>query len=156
MEGDEFAKRAWERHDRTYQQLLNASMDSAKDALRALLAVNGGACLALLTFLGTAVRIEDPAQQALLSGLATGALRWFAFGVFSIVLATGLAHLANNFCATAIAKRTQTAEHPYSAETAASRAYQRAATTLNLLTIAAAVGSMGCFVMGIVRIGPMF
>jgi hypothetical protein len=156
MDGDEFAKRAWERQDRTYQQLLNASMDSAKDALRALLAVNGGGCLALLTFLGTAVRIEDPVQQELLSGLAIGALRWFGFGVLAVVLATGLAHLANNFCATAIAKRRQVPEHPYSGDTPASRAFQRAATTLNALTVASAIVSIACFLVGILRIGPMF
>lgn len=154
--GDQFARRAWDRHERTHLQLLGASLDTAREALRALLVVNGGACVALLAFLGVATGIEDTRRQAMFAALAEDALRWFAFGLLSALIAAGFAYLTNALAAAAISTRLSSQDPPYFIETPESQRNRSLSTTLNIGAVLAAVVSLIFFLTGILNVGPMF
>jgi ABC-type multidrug transport system fused ATPase/permease subunit len=154
--GDQFARRAWERHERTHLQFLTASLDSAREALKALLVVNGGASVALLAFLAAATRIEDLTRQAVFAALATKALRWFAFGTLAAVMACGLAYLTAAFAASAISTRLASNDPPYFEETPESLRYKAMATGVNIGAVIAGIASLGFFLTGILKIGSIF
>ncbi len=154
--GDQFAKRAWERHERTHQQLLTAALDSAREALRALFLVNGGASVALLAFLAVATGMEDATRQAVFAALATRALHWFAFGTLAAVIASGLAYLTSAAAASAISARLASQDPPYFEETPQSQRTRAVAIGLNIGAVIAGVASLGFFLAGILSVGPMF
>lgn len=87
MQGDEqqdaYARERFRDHDRRAEAMEAAAVESANQALKALLILNGGACVALLGFLAATFGKPDLADQnlALLS-----ALRLFGWGAAMAVL----------------------------------------------------------------------
>jgi hypothetical protein len=81
-----------------------ATINAGNLALRMVLLINGGAAVALLSFMGN---LKDQRQAI------AGALAWFAWGVVAAALALGLAY-ATNFCAVGIYRSMiYWYEHPY-------------------------------------------
>lgn len=75
-----------------------ASIDAGREGLKALLLLNGGACLALLSFLASAVGKSGlrGMELGLLTG-ATSALILFAIGAGLAVLTCLLSYVTNQF-----------------------------------------------------------
>jgi type IV secretory pathway VirB2 component (pilin) len=70
---------------------------SGQAALRALLTMNGGATIALLTFMGHLLD-KDPVSSSLPSaGAFTGAMQFFVYGTFAAVMGYGTIFLTNCF-----------------------------------------------------------
>jgi hypothetical protein len=78
--------------------LEKASIDAGKEGLKALLILNGGACIALLSFLASTVGKQDlrGIETSLISG-ATNALILFATGAGLAVLTCLLSYVTNQF-----------------------------------------------------------
>jgi hypothetical protein len=66
----------------------------AVNALKSLMLINGGACVALLTFIGHLVTSE---KSRIAPGDLSVPLLWFAMGLFSSALVACLAVLAEGF-----------------------------------------------------------
>ncbi len=76
--------------------LEKASIDASVEGLKALLLLNGGACIALLAFLSATMGKEHTIQKeaAFVAG-ATDALAFFAGGALLAVITCVFAYLAN-------------------------------------------------------------
>lgn len=76
--------------------LERASIDAGKEGLKALLILNGGACVALLTFLSSSIGKQDlrEVELGLMTG-ATNALILFATGAGLSVLTCLLSYVTN-------------------------------------------------------------
>lgn len=76
--------------------LEKASIDASVEGLRALLLLNGGACIALLAFLSATMGKEHPiAKEAAFVDGATKALVFFSIGAGLSVVTCVFAYLAN-------------------------------------------------------------
>lgn len=121
MQGDEqqdaYARERFRDHDRRAEAMEAAAVESANQALKALLILNGGACVALLGFLAATFGKPDLADQnlALLS-----ALRLFGWGAAMAVFASAIAYLCNSCYARGLMAYNKGWKWPYLSKTASS------------------------------------
>src|SRR5437016_1671579 len=94
---DEIRRRVAERaHDQSHElaKLLNeAATRDAQGAIRILLAINGGAAVALLAFTGGLVARSTVSMANIAETVAN--LKWFALGVITSAFAAAMAYLTN-------------------------------------------------------------
>ncbi|MBY5360575.1 hypothetical protein HFO97_11440 [Rhizobium leguminosarum] len=76
------------------ERLEQSSIDAAVQGLKALLLLNGGACLAILTFLSAVFARTEPADVLLKRGLMQSLIA-FAIGAGLAVFTSFFAYLAN-------------------------------------------------------------
>lgn len=72
-------------------EALRSAMDSAKDAIKACILINGGAAGALLVFMGHLATARD--NQAIRD--LAGSLGWFLGGLVAAILAHGMAYASH-------------------------------------------------------------
>jgi hypothetical protein len=72
-------------------EMLRATVSTGMAAIRTATLINGGACVAVLAFLGTAWSSSVP---SFVRDSATAALGWFVFGVFLAGIGSALAYLS--------------------------------------------------------------
>lgn len=120
-----------ERADRLEQ----SSVDAAIEGLKALLILNGGACLALLTFLASAISDTEASQTyaPLINGMMKSLVA-FSVGAGLSVLTTLFAYLANQ---------------AYAAHLRYGRDSWGTGERWNLTAIACALFSLVCFFTGV-------
>ena len=95
-----------------------AAIDSATETLKAIVLINGGSCVAILTFIGTlATKDKVPI------GLATP-LIWFAVGLVMTVIASALGHFTNLFIAKTSKSMTPEYERPFLRDNDESKRYR--------------------------------
>ncbi len=147
-----WARRAFDRNDQQHDELLKASLDSGRDALRASLLLNGGACIALLGFLASITAREASRSSLALIAPAKVGLSWFAVGAFLAALGAGLAYICNSLYAGAVAEKDKRFQHPYifSNETADRLFWW--ARFVNWATVMVVFSSYACFVLGLLLI----
>jgi len=126
-------------------KLEEVSMAAANDGLKALLLLNGGACIALIGFLASLVSSEhfSPAQVALASG-AIRSLIWFSIGAGLAVFTSFSAYLSNQSYSSHLRNPT---DNPKAWSTGNS--YVR-------LGLVFALGSMLSFAIGVYKIWSTF
>lgn len=129
-----------ERADRLEQ----SSVEAAIEGLKALLILNGGACLAVLTFLATAISDTEASQAyaALIKGMMRSLVA-FSVGAGLSVLTTLFAYLANQ---------------AYAAHLRYGRDSWGTGERWNFTAIASAILSLFCFFIGVAliwRAAPM-
>ena len=123
-----------------FNVLESAAIDAAAQGLKALLLLNGGACVALLAFVGGLATSEHVRPEfAPLVPAATQALIWFASGSGVAVLTCFFAYWTNQAYANALFDSQR-----YS--------WKRGAR-LNIAGSVAAVVSLLCFGKGVLDIG---
>ncbi len=147
-----WARRAFDRNDQMHDELLKASLDSGREALKAALLLNGGACIALLGFLASIASREASRTSLLLIAPAKVGLGWFAAGAFFAALGAGLAYICNSLYAGAAANLDKKFHHPYLFENAKSKRNQRWAFIINWLTLGSVSVSYVCFIVGLALI----
>ena len=74
-------------------EILRSAMDSAKETIKACVLINGGAALAVLTFIGH-VATQNNKYQGLIQQLAPS-LIWFEAGLVAAVLGHGGSYYSN-------------------------------------------------------------
>lgn len=121
--------------------LEKASIDSSVEGLKALLVLNGGACIALLAFLSATMGKEHtlPKEAAFVTG-ATEALLFFSVGAGLSVVTCVFAYLANQAYSSHLRDRSGNPRH---------WTYGHIWTRLGLLSTAF---SLGTFFWGIYTI----
>jgi len=140
------AHRAHDGNAEFHTYVNKAAMDGANLALRTLIIINGGAAVAVLTFLG-GVASKTQIDFAKV-GVVAGTLQWFAWGVALGVLAMVLAYFTNYSMAAIAGKRSLHYEHPFVRDTGASAFWVKLNLLFHAIAIAAALGSLLSFMLG--------
>src|ERR1700688_2917097 len=89
----EDAKRAHDANRDFHSDVNKEAVGTANLTLRTLVLINGGAAIAVLTFLG-GVAAKDKVDFAQV-GLVAGTIKWFAFGVALAVFGMALSYLTH-------------------------------------------------------------
>ena len=120
-----------------------AAIDSGTETLKAIVLINGGACVAILTFIGTlATKDKVPI------GLATP-LTWFAIGLVMAVIASALGYFTNLFIADTSKNMTQEYERPFLRDNDNSKRCRRLGEWARWLAVIAALCGIVAFCTGL-------
>ena len=151
---NEWAREVFRKHERRAEALEIASVESANLALKSLLLLNGGACIALLGFLAS-IFSANVQQQESARELAPflAALSKFASGAGLAVFASSLAYLTNSAYARSLMTYDKKWEWPYVEANEKSKRDWRIGTYLNNVAIVVSIASLGMFVWGCIAIG---
>jgi hypothetical protein len=136
-------------HDNTkefHSETNKAAIDGANLSLRTLVIINGGAAIAILTFLGGVASKEK--IDFVRVGMVADTLKWFASGVALAVLAMALAYLTHYSMAGVTASQLKIWEHPYVSDSSKSARWRRINLVFHVLAMLIAFGSLGLFVVG--------
>lgn len=141
-------------HDQEFefsQSVGQAAINSGTFAIRTLVIVNGGAAVALLAFVGSLVSGD---VEGFLDNLAdlTSPIMWFVWGVALASGSVGCAYFTNYSIAASSSKKERVWDHPYVTDTTASKWWYRASAAFQILSVAAGVASLVCFIYGMVDV----
>ena len=134
------AERAHDQAEAVALQIDEAQVNGANLALRMGMLINGGAAIALLTFVGSL-----PADQ---KRAVAATLVWFAWGVVAAVGALGLLHFTNYSMVAKERSKQRSYEHPYLHDQATTKWWSWANGLLHILTILAGLTSLALFIVG--------
>ncbi|WP_029031020.1 hypothetical protein [Salinarimonas rosea] len=137
-----WAKRRHERFDEDYAEANKATAESGVQAVRAAFLLNGGACIALLTFLGRNAGTET-----------AGDLFWaavlFSLGAALAAFAAGATYLTNHLYVSAKAEMTRDLTHPFVHETKASKRLVGWGDFFKVVAIICVLASYAGFMAGV-------
>ncbi len=156
MQSDEqqvYVRERFRDHDRRAEAMEAAAIESANQVLKALLLLNGGACVALLGFLAATFGKPDLADQnlALLS-----ALKLFGWGAAAAVFASAIAYLCNSCYARGLVAYDKTWEWPYLNKSTGSTRNWTTALILNWIGVIAGATSLGLFMCGLYGLNGVY
>lgn len=120
-----------------------AAASTGMETVKAILLINGGACVAILAFIGTFTSSGRATPEL------TSPLIWFAAGALFAVVSAALGFLTNQSYAAASNAKTRHFDEPYVRETDASRRHQVAGAITRWLSIGCAIAGMLAFVGGV-------
>jgi hypothetical protein len=120
-----------------------AAVSTGMETVKAILLINGGACVAVLAFIGSLA-----SQGQVVTNLA-GPLVWFAAGAVVAVISAALGYLTNLSYAAASNTKTRHFEEPFVRESEASRAHRLKAVILGWITTILAVLGIVAFIVGV-------
>jgi cytochrome b subunit of formate dehydrogenase len=140
----EDACRTHDKNEEFHRYVNKASIAAGQFALRMALLINGGAAIALLTFVGTL-----PKEQ---KRLFADTLVWFASGVVLAVAALALAYFTNYFMAEIARSRLQTWDYPYVRPGPATPRYTILNRIFHVGTVLVGLASLATFVCGMLRV----
>jgi hypothetical protein len=150
---DELSRRAAEReHDRIIEhgnRLNESATRDAQGAIRVLLAINGGASVAILAFIGASKARGELSIDQL--HLMVRSLSYFVIGALTTALAAIFAYLTNLNYAGAALLKLRTWEYPYSIETKTSKRSLIAAKIFHVLGILGTLSGIILFVIGMMK-----
>src|SRR5260370_23096780 len=107
----EDAHGAHDNSDAFHTYVNQAAIESSNIALKTLIVINGGAAIAVLTFLG-GVASKDKIDFASVAPVAM-TIRYFAIGVALTLAAMAFSYLTNYFMVGIEMSRIKTYTHPY-------------------------------------------
>ncbi len=154
--GDEkqyWPKKAFDSQDQLVNDLMKAALDNARDALRAALLLNGGACIAVLGFLASLSSGTTTRAGMSLIGPAKAGLVFFAVGAALAAIASGLAYFTNSYYADANAEKQKRFDYPYIFDTDISVTKRKTGEKLHRVAVGAVIFSYCFFLMGLARAG---
>ena len=128
-----------------------AARGYASGALKTAVIINGGAAIALLTFIGNVYSAKEANALPPLSQL-TNPIMWFAWGVALAAFAMSFGFFANQSIVEEIAAKDSQVAYPYFIENKKSKRWHLVAGVFSGLTILAGVGSLLMFICGMVAI----
>ncbi|WP_407174450.1 hypothetical protein [Bradyrhizobium sp. STM 3562] len=140
------AHRAHDQSREFHTYVNQSAIEGANLALKTLILINGGAAVAILTFLG-ALAAKDKADFVQIGNVAH-TLRDYAIGVALALAAMALAYLTNYFLAGQEGRKSFHYDHPFIRETTASRKYKLAYYTSHALAFLCAMLSLIAFIVG--------
>jgi hypothetical protein len=134
------AERAHDKSDEFVRQINEAAINVGNLALRMGMLINGGAAVALLTFVGNL-----PAEQ---KRAVAATLGWFAGGVAAAVLGLALAYFTNYCIVRKERSKTWNYQPPYVADGPDTNWWHRLNVLCHILAIVVGLGSLVLFVVG--------
>jgi hypothetical protein len=140
------AKRAHDISAEFHTYTNKAAMEGANLALRTLIVINGGAAIAILTFLG-GVASKDKIDFTKVGAVAN-TIRYFAIGVALALVGMALAYVTNYLMAEVERAKRKIWEHPYLEETPHSQRMRRLNIGFHVAAFLAAFVSLILFVVG--------
>jgi hypothetical protein len=140
------AKRAHDANRDFHSYVNKEAVDTSNLTLRTLVVINGGAAIAVLTFLG-GVAAKDKVDFAQV-GLVAGTIKWVAFGVALAVLGMALAYLTHFATAFISASFLNNWEHPYVADGPKTNSWRRITRAFHIAAIFVAIASLVLFLIG--------
>jgi hypothetical protein len=140
------AKRAHDTSAEFHAYTNKAAMDGASLALRTLIVINGGAAIAILTFLG-GVASKDKSDFTKVGAVAD-TIQYFAIGVALALVGMALAYFTNYFMAAVEGAKRRIWEHPYLKETPRSKQLRKLNIGFHVAAFLAASVSLILFVVG--------
>jgi len=142
----EDANRAHDTNRDFHTYVNKSSVETANLTLRTLVVINGGAAIAVLTFLGGVAAKEkiDFAQV----GLVAGTIKWFAVGVALAVFGIALAYLTNYALTEIASSQINNWDHPYITDGPNTKRWRRINRVLHIFAITVAIGSLLLFLIG--------
>lgn len=148
---DDPERRSAERHHDGIDEFVSRNNDAAikagEAALRWVLLANGGAILAMLSFISSmSTRTNEPALQL---AHAAESLVWFAFGVMGALIAFLSSYFTNLFHANHAASLIKSWVHPYSEPGETSAKWGLWSNIFHLLAIISGTASLILFIGGI-------
>lgn len=145
-----YAEHAHDRSKELQFKLIDAATRDAQEAMKVALAINGGAAIAVLAFLG-AVASREVWVLVLIRDLFYS-LFWFAAGVFSASVTAACAYFSNSLYAASHNNMAQDYKYPYVHETDQSKRKFKLARWFNRAGIGFAMISLIAFVVGAVLV----
>lgn len=176
-------RRAWvqsvfDKHDSRANWMENAAVEAGNNALKALLLLNGGACIALLGFLSSTFSDMVDSNTALQSSVTTAwnlllgfenssereklvtdivaALSYFAWGAGFSVFGASVAYLTNSCYARGLYAMKRQWEWPFIVETKQSTREWWFGAVLNWVAVGAGVGALLCFSVGVLKVQDFY
>jgi hypothetical protein len=140
----EHARREHDRSDDFHKYVNEAAIRTADAALRNLMLVNGGAAVALLTFIGALSKEQKP--------VIANTLAWFASGVALAVAGMALAYFTNFFMAGIGSSMTKKWERPFLVDGPKTHLYRKLNLGFHIAAVVVAILSLIAFVVGIVKV----
>jgi hypothetical protein len=140
----EDAHRAHDKLDEIHRYVDQAAITAGQFALRMVLLINGGAAIALLTFVGSL-----PKEQ---KRLFANTLVWFASGVALAVAALALAYFTNYLMAGLASSRLRTWEYPYVQPGPTTSRYFILNRIFHYAAVIVGLASLAAFVFGMLRV----
>jgi hypothetical protein len=131
-----------------------AAVKNGEEVLKAALLINGGSSVAMLAFIGTLVS-RDVISSAQLAEV-TRPLLSFGAGVALSVFASAAAYFTNLHIAGSSGRRQREYLEPFIRDTPSSKRYASIAEVFRWFCIICALGSIGCFVWGLVTAKSAF
>ena len=138
------AERAHDREEEFARQTNDAAINGANLAIRMALLINGGAAVALLTFVGN---LPAGQKQAI-----ARTLDWFAWGVAAALAALALAYFTNYFIVGKIRSRIWTYEPPYVKDGPTTKRRNIVVLLFRCLAIFVGIGSLVLFIGGMLAV----
>jgi hypothetical protein len=140
----EVAQRAHDRSNAFARQINEAAINAANLTLRMALLVNGGAAVALLTFVGSL-----PAEQR---RAVAATLDWFAWGVAAAVAGLACAYFTNHGLAVQERSKTFTDVPPYVIDGANTKHWRHVVLVFRVLAIIVGGASVVLFLVGMLGV----
>lgn len=138
-------------HDREYGRglkLMELARENAALALKSMFLLNGGAAIAVLTFIGGAF-VETSNKPNIQPLQLFDSLAWFSRGAAAAVVAMAFAYFAAACAANASHNLKRVWPYPYHQETPASKRWQRGSLIAEVLAVLSALASIGFLFWGI-------
>jgi hypothetical protein len=138
------AERAHDRSNEFARQINEAAINAANLTLRMALLINGGAAVALLTFVSGL-----PAEQ---KRAVAATLDWFAWGVVAAVAGLACAYFTNHGLAVQERSKTFTDKPPYVINGANTKRWSYFILVFRFLAIIVGSGSLVLFLVGMLSV----
>jgi hypothetical protein len=142
------AEREHDRLNDFHRYVNEATIKTGELALRMLLLVNGGAAVALLTFIGTLPKDQKVAMANTLVS--------FAFGVALAAAGIAMAYLTNYFTGETTRSLVRTWDHPYSVPGPKTGLFTFLNIVFHIAAVALGIASLSAFVCGMLDVRSAF
>lgn len=123
-----------------------AAIDGANMALRTLIVINGGAAIAILTFL-SGVASKDKIDFTKVGAVAD-TIKYFAIGVALALVGMALSYFTHFFMAGVEGRKRKIWEHPFLEDTPSSKRNRKLNAIFHVLAFVAALASLILFLVG--------
>lgn len=145
----QFAHRVHDTNNDFHKYVNQATIDTSNLAMRTLILINGGAAIAVLTFLG-AVASKDKIDLTQVTHVAT-TIRWFAFGVASAILSMGTSYATHYATAGAAISMKKSYEHPFVNNGPTTKRWMAVRTIFHVASVGLALASLSLFLTGMFK-----
>jgi hypothetical protein len=142
----ENAHRQHDSNRELFHYVNKATLECANLALKTLVLINGGAAIAVLTFLGgvSAKQTIDFSKV----GVVAATIKWFAFGVALAVAGMALSYLTSYTMAGAITNMKAIYERPFLVEGPKFKVWRRWNIGFHIVGLFVAIASLVFFLIG--------
>lgn len=147
------AQRAYDNHYKFHATLLNAAIDAGKETIKAAIILNGGACVALLSFLAVISSRENTRAILALAQPTKASLGYFAIGLLLAAIGSCMAFLSFTFGANSQAHHDLRDEYPFTFSNRKSIWLDRLSSLTVSMAIIAILSSYGLFAYAAITIG---